>query len=306
MAPVWDDFKVLLALSRGGSVAAAARELQIDNSTVSRRLAVLEDTLGAKLLIRGGREFTWTAEGRSALESAEAMEAAAAMAVRAVRTAKVDVNGTVRVSVVPALVPILMCHMLPGVRKAYPELDVELGGAYHRVDLAKGEADIALRMARPEEPDLVARRALDMGWFVYASKGYLDAHGRPASFEELSQHRLVLYVEAMHNVTPLRWMEAYRGTAQWLSRVDNLEIACQTVTADGGVTVLPCFIADAVPGLRRVFPDPIAVNTGWIVYHETARDTARIRVVVDALLAFLHANEAMFSGAARRVSGDKA
>lgn len=63
MTLVWDDFKVLLALSRGGSVAAAARELRVDNSTVSRRLAALEDALGAKLLIRGGREFTWTAEG---------------------------------------------------------------------------------------------------------------------------------------------------------------------------------------------------------------------------------------------------
>lgn len=298
MTPVWDDFKVLLALSRGGSVAAAARELQIDNSTVSRRLAALEDVLGAKLLIRGGREFTWTAEGRSALESAGAMEAAAGMAVRAVRTAKVDVKGTVRISVSPGFVPILMREMLPGVRKAHPELDIELGGAYHRVDLAKGDADIALRMARPEQPDFVARRAFDLGWFVYASKGYLDAHGCPASFEELSQHRLILYVEAMHTVAPLRWMEAHRGMGQQVLRVDNLEIACQTIAADGGVTVLPCFIADPVPGLLRVFPDPIAVNTAWIVYHEGARNTARVRVVVDALLAFFHANEAMFSGAA--------
>lgn len=228
-----------------------------------------------------------------------------ATALRAVRTAKVDVKGTVRVSAAPAFVPILMRQMLPGVRKAHPELDVELGGAYSRVDLAKGEADVALRMARPEEPDLVARRAFDCGWVVYASKVYLDAHGRPASFEELSQHWLVLYAEAMHNVAPLRWMEAYRGTAHQLSRVDNLEIACQMIATDGGVAVLPCFMADPVPGLRRVFPDPIALNTGWIVYHEAARNTARIRVVVDALLAFFHANEAMFSGAAPRGPDDK-
>jgi len=296
-APVWDDFKILLALSRGGSVAAAARELHIDNSTVSRRLAALEDALGARLLIRGGREFAWTSEGRQAIESAEAMESAAAGAVRAVRTAKVDVSGTVRVSVAPAFVPILMRRMLPALRKDHPGLEVELLGAYHRVDLAKGEADVALRMARPEEADLVARRAFDVAWFVYASKGYLDVHGRPASFEDLRQHRLVLYVEAMHNVEPLRWMEAYRDATARLLRVDNLEIACQTIAADGGMTVLPCMIPDPLPGLERVFPEPVGINTGWIVYHESARDTARIRVVVDALLAFFHANEAMFTGA---------
>jgi len=296
-APVWDDFKILLALSRGGSVAAAARELQVDNSTVSRRLAALEDALGARLLIRGGRESAWTAEGRRALESAEAMESAAAGAVRAVRTAKVEVSGTVRISVAPAFVPILMRGMLPGLRKDYPGLEVELLGAYDRVDLAKGEADIALRMVRPEEADLVARRAFDCAWFVYASKAYLDIHGRPASFEDLHRHRLVLYVEAMHNVEPLRWMETYRDAAR-LMRVDNLEIACQTIAAGGGVTVLPCMIPDPLPVLQRVFPDPVATNTGWIVYHESARDTARVRVVVDALLAFFHANEAMFTGAA--------
>jgi len=296
--PVWDDFKILLALARGGSVAAAARELQVDNSTVSRRLAAIEDALGAKLLIRGGREFAWTAEGRRVIESAEAMESAAAAAVRQVRTAKVDVSGTVRISVAPAFVPVLMRGMLPGLRKDHPELDLELTGAYHRVDLAKGEADIALRMARPEEADLVARRAFDHPWFVYASKSYLDANGRPSTFDELRGHRLVLYVESMHNIEPLRWMETYRDAAARLLRVDNLEIACQTIAAVGGVTVLPGMIGDPMPELERVFSEPVAVNTGWIVYHESARGTARIRVVVDALLEFFHANEAVFTGAA--------
>lgn len=144
--------------------------------------------------------------------------------------------------------------------------------------------------------DLVARRAFDVGWFVYASKAYLDANGRPDSHKALAQHRLVLYIEAMHNVAPLRWMEPHRGPAQQVSRVDNLEIACQTIAADAGIAVLPCFIADAVPPLQRVFHERIGVNTGWIVYHETVRDAARIRVVVDALAEFFERHEAMFSG----------
>ena len=160
-----------------------------------------------------------------------------------------------------------------------------------------GDADIAVRMARPEEPDLVACHAFDCAWFVYAAASYLEAHGCPASFDELAQHELVLYTEALQRVPPLRWMEAYRGAARELSRVDNLEIACQTIAAGGGIAVLPCFIADPVPGLRRVFAERVAVNGGWVVYHETARDTSRVRVVADALEDFFRSHEAMFSGA---------
>jgi len=90
----WSDFKVLLALHRASSVAGAARLLQVDNSTVSRRLAALEEAVEAKLLIRGGREFTWTTAGRTLIEAGEAMEAAATAALRVVRTAKVELSGT--------------------------------------------------------------------------------------------------------------------------------------------------------------------------------------------------------------------
>lgn len=303
--PEWSDFRVVLALAHAGSVAGAARELQVDNSTISRRLAALEEALGAKLLIRGGREFSWTAEGRTVIGAAQAMEAAATQALRAVRTAKVTLDGTVRVSVSPAFVPVLLCGMLPALRGAHPSLRVELSGGFQRVDLARGDADIAVRMARPEEPDLVACHAFDCAWFAYAATSYLETRGRPASFDELAQHELVLYTEALHRVPPLRWMEAYRGTARESSRVDNLEVACQTISAGAGIAVLPCFMADPVPGLQRVFAERVAVNGGWVVYHEAARDAARVRVVADALVAFFRSHEAMFSGATTPGSGCK-
>ena len=296
MEPEWGDFKVLLALASAGSVAGAARELQVDHSTVSRRLAALEEAVGAKLAIRGGRDFNLTTEGRTLLTAAEAMQSAAMQATRSVRNAKAEVEGHVRVSLAPGFVPILIRLMLPALREKHPGLSVELRGDYRRADLAKGEADVAVRMARPGETDLVGRRAFDCAWCVYASKAYLDAHSRPESHEGLAQHRLVLYAEAMHDIPPLRWLEPYRGPARQLSRFDNLEIVCQAIAADAGIAVLPCFIGDPVKSLQRVFHEPVSVNTGWIIYHETVRDAARIRVVVDALVEFFERNEAMFSG----------
>lgn len=130
------------------------------------------------------------------------------------------------------------------------------------MDLAKGEADIAVRMSHPNELDLVARQAFECGWCVYASKAHVAARGLPSSVDALSNHSLVLYVEAMHSVAPLRWMEAYRGGPTQIARVDNLEIASQLMASGGGIGVLPCFIGEAMAELVRVFPEPIAFQHG--------------------------------------------
>ena len=294
--PEWSDFRVLVALARAGSVAGAARELHVDHSTVSRRLAALEAAVGTMLVIRGGREFNLTADGRSLLAAAEAMQAAATPAVLAIRRAKAGLAGLVRVSVAPGFVPPLMRLLLPPLRVQHPELEVELVGAYHRADIAHGEVDIALRMVRPTEPDLVARRAVETGWFLFASRDYLDLHGWPASPADLGRHRLVLYVEAMHNVPALRWIEQYRCDGQHAFRVDNLEIARDAMSADAGIGVLPYFIAATAPNLMRVLPEPVDVNVGWIVYHETQRDTARIRAVASALPSCFETHAEWFSG----------
>jgi DNA-binding transcriptional LysR family regulator len=195
--------------------------------------------------------------------------------------------------------------MIPELRKAHPALSVELRGAYQRADLIKGEADVAVRMARPDEGGLVAVRAFECAWCVYASASYLQAHGRPTTFEQLAEHRLVLYAEQLHSAPPARWLEAYKGGAAVVSRLDSLETVCQAIVENAGIATLPAFVADSVPELQRVFPDCVATNTGWVVYHENLRDTPRIRTVVDALLAFFRAHEASFTGVSRR-DGERA
>jgi DNA-binding transcriptional LysR family regulator len=294
--PEWSDFKIILALARGGSVAGAARVMAVDHSTVSRRLAALEDSMGARLIVRGGREFAWTAEGRTLLVAAEAMESAIASAILTVRAAKLEIEGAVRVSCAPGFVPILMQMMLPKVRAKHPLLTIEFSGEHRAVELAKGEADIAVRMSRPAELDLVARQAFECGWCVYASKAYVAARGLPSSVDALPSHSLVLYVEAMHSVAPLRWMEAHRGPPTQIARVDNLETASQLMASGGGIGVLPCFVGEPMGELVRVFPVPIGFTTGWIVYHEAMRSSVRVRATVDALVEFFQKEGKFFSG----------
>lgn len=291
----WNDLKILAALARGGSISAAARELKVDASTVSRRLTAIEKSLGAMLLSRSGKEFAWTTEGQSALRYARAVEQLVIEAERTIRAAKVDIAGIVRVSS-PSGVAIALTRILPGIRKIHPLLAVEISADNDAVDLSKGEADIAVRMFKPVESGLVFRRAFEVGWGVFASKPYAAKHGLPASIDELPDHQLVLYVEAMHGATGLRWMDDHRGTATGLMRVDNTEVAAKAISSGAGIGVVPCHIAAVHPELIRVFPEPVAFSTGWIVYHEAARNTARVRVVVDLLVEYFDANMQLFSG----------
>jgi len=291
MEPDWDDLKVLLALARGGSVAGAARALGIDHSTVSRRLAAVEEGFGAQLLVRGGREFSWTAEGRRVLAAAEAAEAAVIAAMRAVRTAKEEVSGTVRVATTPGLLA-LMTPALGAFQERYPALELEFTAGFERVDMAKGVADIAVRGGKPMEPDLIGRHVADVGFALYASGTYAQQYGLPDSPAALGRHRLVLLASHLHHIADhLRWLENYRGDQTVISRVDNFQGAEQLITLDRGIGTLPCHQGDRNTALQRVFPEPHSYVPCYVVYHASQRDTARIRaaagVLADAFAAAL-------------------
>jgi DNA-binding transcriptional LysR family regulator len=293
--PDWNDFKVVLALAAGQSIAGAARVLGVDGSTVSRRLAALEDCFEARLIVRGGQRFDWTAEGLSVLTAAEAIQVAVSEASRVVRSAKGDTAATVTVSCPPGIAATLT-RLIPRMQEKRPQLSLQFTVENRSVDLAKGEAHIAIRMFRPTEPSLVCRRAFELGWGVFASSSYLAEHGTPATPEELGSHRLVRYVSALHKVAGPRWLEEHKGAGVNSAQVDNTEVAAHVVASGVGIGVVPCAVVLGRPELVRVFPDPVAYNTGFIVYHEAVRDMACVRSAVEALAEMFEEQRQLFSG----------
>ncbi len=245
--------------------------------------SAIEDRFGTQLLVRGGRTFTWTAEGKVVLAAAETVEATVLSALRTVRSAGSEPVGNVRVSTTSDLVAIL-APVLPALQKRYPALEIELSGAFERVDLAKGEADIALRFARPTEPELIARHVVDADWALYASKSYLAERGVPESYDALSGHRLVLYAASMQRYGPgLRWLEDYRRDDTVVNRVDNVSGAERLLALGVGIGSVLTHQGDANPALVRVFAEPITHHEAYLVYHSSLRDTARIRASLDVL-----------------------
>src|SRR4029077_74828 len=220
----------MLAVSRGGSIAGAARVLGVDSSTVSRRLAALEQAVGASLVIRGGRDFALTADGKAAVAAAERIASIVTTTTTSIRAAKKEIDGVVRVNVVPSIVRPLT-PLLSLTAQRYPKLSIELTAGYRVIDLAKGEADIAIRMVRPTEIDLIAKRAFEMGYCVYASKAFVTSHGMPKTYEELSQHRLIQYVETMLHLPWFQWIETYSNKGSHATRVDSTEMAVGLVSS---------------------------------------------------------------------------
>ena len=293
----WSDFRIILALSRGGSIAGAARILGVDSSTASRRLAAAEEALGGCLVLRGGREFRFTSEGMIALQAAEAMEASILSAAAAIKSAKQSIEGVVRISCVGSVFHMLI-PMFDGLREKYPKLRVEVNDADHIVNLAKGEADIAVRMLRPTEPDLVVRNAFDFGWAVFASKTYAERHDLPTRQEELCRHHLILYSQERLHHPGFRWMEQFYSEGGKATRVSNTSVALRSIQAGVGIGLLPLYEGGSELGLVRVFPDVVHSQTAWLAYHESNRNTARLRVVVDAMIEFFASHADHFMGRA--------
>ena len=269
--------------------------LSVDSSTVSRRLAAMEQSVGSVLVLRSGREFSFTAEGKAAICAAESIEAIITAVATSIRAAKTGVDGVVKLSAVPSMVRPLM-PLLSIAAEKHPKLSIELNAATRVVDLAKGEADIAIRMIRPTEIDLIAKRAFEMGFGVYASRAYAARHDLPKNYEDLKQHRLILYIEPMLHLPWFQWIETYADTTAPAARVDSTEMALGVIASGAGIGVVSCTSGDGMTDLTRVFPEPVAIATGWIVYHEAARNSARIRAVVEMLSELFEVQKDKLSG----------
>lgn len=202
----------------------------------------------------------------------------------------------VRVSCPTAFVPVLerIACALP---TRLPGTAMQFSGANRTVDLTRGDADLALRMFPTADTRLVSLRSVDLGWGAYASRTYLADHGTPATFDQLADHRLVLYGASLHRVPGPRWIEERCGPSTRATRVQNPEVAGQVIAAGEGIGVIPCIAAPLYRDLVRVFAAPVATQATWIVFDPAASpDSARLRAAAEALRDLMAAHAGEFSG----------
>jgi DNA-binding transcriptional LysR family regulator len=279
----WDDVRFFLAVARAGSLSGAARALGVGHVTAGRRIAVLEKRLGVTLLNRTPDGFATTSAGEAILQQCMSMERAALDVERIAAGRDSLVTGSVRVTTTEALAYQVVAPAIAALRVVYPELQVDLVAGVRSLDIARRDADVAVRFARPPAPDLICRKLGEMGFSLYASPSYLASSGTPERGRGLAGHDLVTFTGAPPAMSPFFMGESLEG-ARIALRCDNPLIQRRAAANGLGIAELACFLGDSSPDLARVWPaEPPARRTAWLVVHQDMRRSARIRAVSAAI-----------------------
>jgi DNA-binding transcriptional LysR family regulator len=278
----WNDLRHFLAVARTGSMGAAARSLSVNQSTVQRRLAALEEELGCELVERGPRGYSLTADGQRLLAHAEQVEAAANAVQR--HAIKIDdISAHVRVaSLVTVGQRIMRSGLIERFHAQYPAITIEMVLGQGLVDLAKGEADIAIRGGGPASNALVGRKIAELPWGAYASRAFIERYGQPGTVAELEHFGVIELVGEIEKLPAARWMKRHAGRARIVAQCDNIPSAHLAVKSGAGIAMLPSVHAkDDVDLVRVLGPIAELKYPIYLFMHRDLRKVRRVRAVFD-------------------------
>jgi DNA-binding transcriptional LysR family regulator len=280
----WDALQAFLAVARSGRISAAARRLEVEHTTVARRLAALEADLGVPLFYRTTTGYVLTAHGHNALAQAEAMERAAfALAARA-REGSATIAGRVRVAMPPEFASDWLAPKIPAFRQRYAAVALQILVGTRQRDLSRGEAELAVQSPRPRHQHLVAARLARIGIGLYASRSLVrDGRQRVWTREALSRYPLLVYTPAFTILQDAKWFQAMLSNNPSIALETNSTHTLVAAARGGtGIAVLPRFIARRYDDLVAA-SDDVATVDSWLVTHPEFRRDPKVRVVADFL-----------------------
>lgn len=284
----WDDIRVLLAVLRGRSLKAAASRLQVNASTVSRRIDALETTLDTALFERTPEGLVPTAAAERLLVHAEDLERAAHEFERAVSGFESQPEGVVRISAPPGVADHFVAHWLVELAQRHPAITIELDASIDYVSLSRRQADIALRGLRPDTGDLVAIKIGSARESLLCSPTYADAIGSLRTFEAA---RYITWDRGLEHLPAARWIAAHVPADCIVLRTNSINSQVAAAQAGLGVVSLPSIYAGfvgltALPLGRKLKAtiNPLPEGHLWMVGHRALRHVPRIAVVWDFLL----------------------
>jgi len=288
----WDNLKFFLALAETGSLSRAAKHHRVDHSTVARRVEALEAELGVRLVERLARSYRITAEGERVRERARKVEAAIAEIAQLARHADTSPERIVRVSGPPTLLSGFLAPRLLPLQKQHPGLRIDLVGEARMANLSQGEADLALRLVRPREKGLVARRLAVVGHALYGS--------RERVARRTNEQDYLGYDESLDHVPQQRWLKALAGDRGFALRSNDLTTLLTSARAGLGLAVLPRMMAAHEPELIEVPTDPPPPNRElWLVFHRDVGRSPAVRTVINRITEITAAARTAFLGERR-------
>jgi DNA-binding transcriptional LysR family regulator len=282
----WDDTRFFLALARVSTLRGAARALNVDQATVGRRIAALEQALKTTLFLRTSEGYALTTAGEAALDAAEKMELAGNELQRRIEGLDERPAGLVRIASTDSLAVDFVIPAIARLHEAYRDVRVEIKSGVGMLNLAKREADIALRTVKPDNPDLLVRRLVSWPIGLFASRQYLERRGTPSPGSGFAGHDIVAFqahVDAgeRYNLAQETAPDAHIVTSA------NSSLLVRTALAAGlGLGELPIHMGERA-GLVQVWPQKTRSHhyDVWLVTHKDLRHTVRVSKVIEYLVA---------------------
>jgi DNA-binding transcriptional LysR family regulator len=282
----WNDLRYFLAVARDGSTLAAARQLRVSQTTVARRVAALEESVGFPLFEKRQAGYALTPAGVDLLARAEEVESAANAFSDAASAQSRDVSGAVKITTEEVYAITILAPLLRELHETHPKIVIELDTSQQVRDLGAGEADISLRSTKgaTQPAGLVGRQLCIDDWALYCSRDYAARHGVPTRRAQLRQHAFIGGGGGNLWIHYQNWLQTLGLESQVAMHHATSGGLLSGVRSGFGIAVLPCIVADADTDLVRCLPprgDHGRVL--WLFTHERVRHTPRVRAVIDFL-----------------------
>ena len=280
----WNNLQSFLAMARAGRLTVAARRMGVDHSTLSRRISALEDAMQVKLFERRPEGFALTPEGEALLGDAEEIESLTVRMGARLHADTSKLTGNVRMGTPEGFGTYFLAPQLAHLSHKHPDLNIELVANPRSFSLSKREADIAISMARPNQGRVYARKLIDFGLGVYASRNYLASHAPITTRQDLLAHGWIGYVEDLMWTSELDYLPMVDRNIQPRLHISNVISQLTAIEGGAGLGVLPHFMARQSPVLTRVLPTEIHLTRAyWLITHPDTHNLARIRACCDFL-----------------------
>ena len=294
----WDDLKYFLAVARHGSTLSAAKALSLSQSTVHRRLEELEERLGHRLVLRSPAGYKLTELGQEMVGYAERVEEAALAFGRRLSEALISLSGSVKVTCPEAVGSRLMrSSLIADFQQRFPALNVEFVMSDKDLDLAKGEADIAIRGTEPRDEALICRRIADTHWAIYASKAYCMRKRAPHAITEIGEHDIALFDVELSQHLINQWFKQIAPNARIAARCNSISGLLAAAKSGVGLAALPVAVGGIEEGLVQVLgPVPELTTHFYLVTHRDLRDAPRVKAFSAFVDQNLSAFRALLSG----------
>lgn len=277
----WNEFRIVLAVARAGSLTGAAKSLGHDHSTIFRWLNLLEKRRGVQLFDRTSSVYTPTDAGLQMVMAAERLEAEIIALDRSITGQDARLSGKLKITSSETLAYRILNEVLADFCEAHPGIEIELLVDNRQLDLLRREADIAIRATRPHEGELFGRKIASTPWTFYGSRTYLTKRGRPATLNSLAGQSVIGW-ESTASAAASVWLTDNIAASAFAYRSSSLINQLMAVKAGVGLALLPCYLGDLEPDIERIF-EPLDELTRelWLITHKDLRNTARVRAFFD-------------------------